>query len=325
MSVRPVLGLDIGGTWTRALAVDPRSGERLGSGRSAGANPIAHGMNDAADRIRAALGQALAAAGAAPADVLRCVVGMAGTSRLSGDPGMAKAFAELWERTGLRCEVEVVSDVVTAFAAGTAAADGSVLIAGTGAVAASIVHRRQASLYGGHGWLLGDEGSGFWIGRQAVRAALATLDGSASSDGRAATQLAEAVLEAYDLPLVQSPAPALRPEAALIAAVNARPPLDLARLAAVVTAASDRGDARASRILHEAAKHLMALLRRQRGPHDATPIVLSGGVITPPSCVHRLVLDAARDAWPQAPVHLGIDGAAGAAQLAALELGAVKE
>jgi glucosamine kinase len=319
VSVPLVLGLDIGGSWTRALLSDT-DGLRLGSGRSPGANPVSHGVETAAARISVALIAALSEAGAAPAEVAACVVGMAGASRLA-EPAAAKAFTELWELTGLRCPVSVVSDVTTAFAAGTDAPNGSVLIAGTGAIAASIVERRPAVLYGGHGWLLGDEGSGYWIGRQAVRAALADLETDGLHPGSAVQRpLTDAVLDAFALP-ASPPAPGTRPAAAVIAAVSDRPPVDLARLAPTVSAALEQGDRAASGILHDAADHLVALLARQRAQGDpAAPIVLAGGVLEPPSFVHRLVLDAVSRAWPKAAISFGHDTAAGAARLAAYSL-----
>jgi N-acetylglucosamine kinase-like BadF-type ATPase len=331
VSAAAVLGLDIGGTWTRALVVDVAAGERLGAARRAGANPTTHGVAAAAAHIEAAVAEALGAAGLAPQDVSGCVVGMAGASKLAGDPVAAEAIAELWRRTGLRCPVEIVADVTTAFAAGSPEPDGTILLAGTGAIAATVHDRRPVGILGGHGWLLGDEGSGFWIGRQAVRAALRELD-----EGLPQTGLTEAVLAE----LVPAPAApdhsdfglgeGRRLVAALIAAANARPPIHLAALVPLVLAAADRGERTASRILRETADLLVGTLvharevhggQGARGAQDPTaPIVLSGGVLAPGSLVHRLVFAAVAEAWPKATVTAGTDGTAGAAWLAAHRL-----
>ncbi len=66
----------------------------------------------------------------------------------------------------------MVGDAVTAFAAGTPEPSGAVLIAGTGAVAALIDGHEIMRAADGLGWLLGDVGSGRWMGLQAVRAAV---------------------------------------------------------------------------------------------------------------------------------------------------------
>jgi N-acetylglucosamine kinase-like BadF-type ATPase len=105
-----------------------------------------------------------------PARVRAAVVGLAGVSALS-DPAVAAAFDREWQALGLRCPVDIVGDAVTAFAAGTTKPAGAVLIAGTGAVAALIDDVAIIRTADGLGWLLGDEGSGLWLGLQAVRVA----------------------------------------------------------------------------------------------------------------------------------------------------------
>ncbi|HEX4787257.1 MAG TPA: BadF/BadG/BcrA/BcrD ATPase family protein [Actinospica sp.] len=329
MSAPTVLGLDIGGTWTRALVLDAAAGTRLGASRRAGANPTTHGVEAASAHIAAAVAEALENADLAANQIDACVVGMAGASKLAGDPAAAAAIAALWQRIGLRCPVRIVADVTTAFAAGSPEPDGSILLAGTGAIAAIMADRRPAKILGGHGWLLGDEGSGFWIGREAVRATLAALDEGVEPSG-----LTEAVLAEF------VPDPALaraetdfglgegrRLAAATIAAANARPPVQLAALVPLVLTAADQGDRKADGILHEAAALLVDTLERARsanatrGAQDPTaPIVLAGGVLAPGSPVHRLVREAVTEAWPKATVTEGVDGAAAAAWLAALDL-----
>ena len=307
-----VLGLDVGGTWTRALVASV-DGVRLGGGQAAGANPVAHGVAASAECIAAAIEEALGSAGVASAEVGACVVGMAGASKLAADPEAAGAFAELWRRLGLReGAVEIVSDVTTAYAAGSAEPDGVVLLAGTGAVAATMRDRRPLSVHGGHGWLLGDEGSGYWIGREAVRATLSALDDGVLPAGG----LMEAVLAAYDVQV----SGVGRPGAGLIAAVNARPAVDLARLVPHVIAAFEEGDPVSRRIVHDAADALVRLLTRARSTDNEGPIVLAGGVLTPGSCVYQAVSEAIAETWPDASVEAGVDGVGAATWLAALRL-----
>jgi N-acetylglucosamine kinase-like BadF-type ATPase len=333
------LGLDIGGTWTRALVVDVAAGRRLGASRRAGANPTTHGVESATVHIAAAVTDALSEAGVSAEEVSACVIGMAGASKLAGDPAAARAFDELWRSIGLRCPVEIVADVTTAFVAGTPEPDGTILLAGTGAIAATMQDRRPAGIYGGHGWLLGDEGSGFWIGRQAARAVLAALDEGAPLAGLTAAVAAEVVpeYECTDTAKLTRAAGAdfglsegRRLVATVIAAVNGRPPVQLAALVPLVFAAAEDGDRDASLILHEAADLLVGTLGRARSVHAAqgaraaedasAPIVLAGGVLAPGSLVHRLVHAAVTEAWPKATVTAGVDGAAAAAWLAAHHL-----
>jgi glucosamine kinase len=337
VSASVVLGLDIGGTWTRALLVGVPDGARIDTARRAGGNPTTYGVDAAAMHIEAAIAEALAAADLDATAVSACVVGMAGASKLAGDPAAADAIAALWRRVGLRCPVEIVADVTAAFAAGSAEPDGSILLAGTGAVAATMRDRRPVGILGGHGWLLGDEGSGFWIGRQAVRATLRDLDDGVTPSGLAAAVLAELVPASGGTSAPAVSAAPNRPDfglgegrrlaAAVIAAANARRPVHLAGLVPLVLTAAEQGDHNAAHILHEAADLLVATLahardvggtREVRGTQDPTaPIVLAGGILAPGSPVQRLVLAAIAETWPKATVTAGVDGTAGAAWLAA--------
>jgi len=69
------------------------------------------------------------------------------------------------------CPVHVTGDADTARHGAFLGAPGIVVIAGTGSAALGWDGERFAQA-GGHGFLLGDEGSAYWIGREAVRSAL---------------------------------------------------------------------------------------------------------------------------------------------------------
>jgi glucosamine kinase len=155
--------------------------------------------------------------------------------------------------------------VEVAFAAGTEATTGSVLVAGTGAVAARIDGGRLVATAGGHGWLLGDEGSGFWLGREAVRATLHALDA-----GDPPGALGEAVLSTLPDPGGG--------RAALVQQAYAQSPVALSSLAPLVTAAHDAGDPVAGRIVLAAIDHLVALFGRLPDPQPREPVVLAGAL-----------------------------------------------
>ncbi|TDE09462.1 N-acetylglucosamine kinase [Jiangella asiatica] len=302
------LGLDIGGTSTRAVVVDA-SGRRLGSGRSHGANVTSHALERALDAVSAALEQALATVD--PAAVRDAVVGAAGDRNLVV-PAVASAFAERWRRAGLTCPYTVVADALVAFVAGTPSPEGTLVLSGTGALVCRAEDRRLVRLVDGHGWLLGDLGSGFWIGREAVRSTLATLDRYVAPGplGVAVIQTllgGEADVSRLGRPLV----------ADLILAVHAKPPVGLAALAPLVTGNAG-ADPEADRILRAAADHLLAAVAQVRSDGDATPIVLAGSLLTTATPLATLVRDALAARWPSAAVSDATDGAAGAAWLAAV-------
>ena len=323
-----MIGLDVGGTSTRAVLVD-LAGARLGTGRADGANPTSHDPEAAAERLRCALDAALA--GHDPALVRAGVIGLAGDAKLTADPRARRAFDDGWRAAGLRCPYTVVGDALVAYASATAVPDGTVLIAGTGAIAAAVRGMRLVRAADGHGWLLGDRGSGFWLGRRAVQAALAVLDGAvpdgplaravraallgASTTGRPTDGTPPADTATCDAPtLVGDPRAVARD---LVQVVNARPPVALAELAPIVLAAYDE-DPVAHDLVTAAADHLVATADLV---HTAgTPIVLAGGLLTADTPLAAAVRARIAQRWPApAPLMAG-DGAAAAAWLAARDL-----
>ncbi|OKI60693.1 N-acetylglucosamine kinase [Micromonospora sp. CB01531] len=311
MSDMIVVGLDIGGTSTRAAAVS-LDGVRLGTGRAGGGNPTSHGAERAAVELLAALRAALADVD--PTRVRAGVIGLAGAGRLLADPQGRAAFDRAWSDAGLRCPYAVHGDALVAYAAGTAAPDGTVLIAGTGAIAAQVRDLRLDRTADGHGWLLGDTGSGFWLGREAVRRLLSDLDRADPPGVLAGRVLAE---------LTGSAEVAARPRAtaeAVVQAVTRRPPVELARLAPLVVTAARAGEPTARALIGEAAVLLAENVTRIRRPGAADPVVLGGGLLTGDTPLGAAVHAELARRWPDAPLHTAGDGAAAAAWLAARDL-----
>jgi N-acetylglucosamine kinase-like BadF-type ATPase len=297
-----VVGLDAGGTSTRALVLD-LDGTRLGAGVAGGANPNSHPPELAAAHVREALTAALDGLDAAKVEA--GVLGMAGSSKLT-DPAVAALFEAAWVGSGLRCPLRVVTDCEAAFATGTASPDGTVLVAGTGSIAARIGHHELVSTSGGYGWLLGDEGSAFWLGREAVRATLVALEQD-SVDALSAAVLDRAGIAA---------GPRRDRWRRLITAANNAPPIRLATYAPLVTAHATAPSA--DRIITAAVRVLADLAESARPEHDRTPIVLVGSLVHAHPLGTRLKRELA--ARTTAPVHVATEGAAGAAWLAAVKV-----
>lgn len=160
------LGIDGGGTGCRAAVADV-AGVVRGTGAAGPAN-IASDPDGAARNIRKAADAALTAAGGGT--VLAAALGLAGANA-------AGAAARLRDALPF-ARMVVVTDGITAVKGALGPDDGVVAALGTGSIFA--VQRdgviRQA---GGRGLVLGDEGSGAWIGRAALAAALRAVDGFA--------------------------------------------------------------------------------------------------------------------------------------------------
>jgi N-acetylglucosamine kinase-like BadF-type ATPase len=166
----------------------------------------------------------------------------------------------------------------------------------------------------GHGWLLGDAGSGFWLGREAVRHTLADLDRRHPLGPLGTLVLTE---------LLGSAEVATRPRDTvdvLVQTVTRRPAVELAALAPLVIRADRDGDPAAGAILAEAARSLAASVSRIRPPDDSRPIVLGGGLLTGATPLADAVRPALAARWPAAPLVSAGDGAVAAAWLAARTL-----
>lgn len=303
-----LLALDAGGTSTRAVALDT-TGRVLGYGRGPAGNPTAAGIGPAVAAIGAAAGVALSPTGSA--DV--AVVAMAGEQTDAFRTQVSERLAAY----GVQ-RVLLDHDLLALFCSGTPAPDGYALIAGTGTVAARVVDGHLARVVGGRGWLLGDAGGGFWIGRRAARAVVAALDGQSGP-----TALTPLVLHA--LGVVADPEDPVGRVSAIrqiVSAVYARRPVALAELAPLAFAVPDDPVARS--IVVEASQALADLLDAVRVPELDGPVVVGGSVVV------RGILDApgslAPDLVPPAgrtPVLAVPDGLVGAAVLALRHAGVV--
>ncbi len=243
-----LLGIDAGGSATRVVLVADGQVARRFTAPPMNALLTA----DLTDRLATLIGGA---------DATAAGIGIPG---LRSPDDAAALGAELTRRAGRL--VRVTGDGETAWLGAFGAAPGIVVFAGTGSGAMGCDGERWARA-GGHGFLLGDEGSAYWIGRAAANAALRWEDGMGGS-----AALRDAVIEASGGDL-----------AALIESVNSHPAERgrLALLAPVVTALAGEDEA-ARRIALEAADHLTELasaVRRRLGP---LPVCGLGGVLRAP-------------------------------------------
>lgn len=308
-----VLGVDLGGTRCRMTLCD-LAGRRRGTACGPGANP-SYAPAAAVAAVAALLPTALDGTG--PHAVAAVVLGTTGHAEVSG-PAVGDLLTAAWRDAGLRCRVTVRPDCEVAFAAGTAQPCGVVLVAGTGSVAAHVVDRQIAARRGGHGPLLGDEGSGFWLGREAVRGALrAAENGDDPPGGLYADVLAELLGEHRRAPGTDPVA--LVAEAA--AAAHRAGPAGLAGLAGLVCRAAERADPVADRLLDRAADALTetALSAHVAPLDERTTVVLAGGLLAATPLGRRV---RERLGVSGATVRIAGDASAGAAWLGVLDLGA---
>ena len=171
--VNYLIGVDGGGSGTRAL-VHSVHGEVVGTG-AAGPSALQQGIPQAWDNVQAAVRRAFEAAGRPVPAWQRCVLaaGLSGVSHppwrdafLARDPGFAALEAE--------------TDAFTMLLGAHGGAPGAILIAGTGSIAEALRPDGSRATVGGWGFRVDDEGSGGWLGLQALRHGLAAFDGRAN-------------------------------------------------------------------------------------------------------------------------------------------------
>jgi len=289
-----LLGLDIGGTTSRARLW--AAGRVVAESRAQSASLPASGP----DRAKAALAELLAGVGADQAAPLDAIgVGSAGLSVPGARDFLREHLAPL-TRSG---ELVIVTDAMLVLpAAGLDA--GVAVVCGTGSVAVGTLAGRSVQV-GGWGYLLGDEGGGYWIVREAMRALLSRRD-----NGRPAGQLGAQLLSAAgaaDLP-------------ALHRLFYAQPhlPRSWARHAGLVL---DSADADAVAIAAHAADAVAGLAASAAQKLDAPvslPVVLGGGLLAN-ARFRDAACNAVAQILPGADVQvLAGEPVAGAVRLAAL-------
>ena len=285
-----VIGIDGGGSKTHAIVAD-ESGTSLGEATGPG-SAVKPGEEDkSADVIVNVAREALAEAGMESVTPRVLCVGVAGAGR-------ENAKQALWQALVSR---DVASDIVVHTDFGIALDDafgdgpGVLLIAGTGSAAFGRSPGGTTGRCGGWGPIIGDEGSGTWIGKRALSIVSAAADGRESQ-----TALTGAVLTAAEVNEV----------ADLIPWAAAATREQIAALAPVVFSVADGGDLRANAVISLAVEELMlhirALAQQLFGDERAAiPVALAGGLMSRGSTLRKRLEHRLRAAVPGAQVKPG--------------------
>ncbi len=272
------VGVDGGGTRSRAVVVDAETRE---VGRAEGGpsliDPLRPG--EAAGVVAALVREAASAAGRG-LPVRGLWAGLAG----AGPPGPRAAVRSALEDTGVAAGVVVGGDVEGARADAFGDGPGILLVAGTGSVALARDPSGKRAMVGGWGAALDDEGSGYRIGLDGLRAVMRSADGR---DGK--TALAKALLEKTGVSdpggLVEWTARATKRQ--------------IASLCVVVGRAFEAGDPAAVRVIEKALEGIRSLLQaaldRTAGWEGCPPVAFVGGLVREGSELRDLVVRVASD------------------------------
>jgi len=243
--------------------------------------------------------RALAEIGKLSGDVL--VVGAAGAGRDPEREELRKAL----RGENLAERVVVTTDIEIALAGAFAEGPGIVVSAGTGSISVGRDRHGHRSRIGGYGWQMGDEGSGYAIGRAALGAV------SRAHDGRSPrTALSDRVLTASRSPDFD----------ALVRWAAGASPAEIAALAPHVLDIAAAGDPLAQGIADYAARELGQLAICLLPVMDVEPpvgVALTGGLLSVNGPLRRSVLKRLGEEPGLRPVDAPVDAVVGALRMAA--------
>lgn len=292
------LGVDGGGSKTQAVIVDASGAER-GRGTAGSSNHQAVGIETAVSNVRRAVDAAARAAGHAHSPAAAWL-GLAGVDS-AGDIALLLPYLE-----PLATQVRLTNDAELVLS-GLERQVGVALIAGTGSIALGCDATGHIARASGWGHVLGDEGSGYDLGRQALQAAVRAADGR----GRP-TRLLGAILDAWALG---------EPESLLRRVYPDTDKAAIARLAPLVLHCAAEGDPAARAITARAALELavaaQTVSRALGFAGTPLPLALGGGLLVHDQLYRRAVLRRLERRQPLGSVAIVAEPALSAARAAA--------
>ena len=265
-----IFGIDGGGTGTR-LRIESADGQVLATAESTALNPRSNSIDRVSTVLHELFGKALVTAGLTMGELSTGFIGCAGADR----PSEKSLLEDIMRRSlGFTGKLGLGNDAETALAGGLPDGFGIILIAGTGSIAWAKSASGRIQRCGGWGHLLGDEGSAWWIAREALSRAIHIHEGRLAAPdptGQAGREILAAFLETWKL---ASPGE-------LIPLVYGD--FDKSRIAAgarIVESLRERGNRLAGEIFAEAATDLAALAVSVAGAMDvpASGLLLHGGL-----------------------------------------------
>lgn len=293
----PLIGADVGGSKTAVSVGDAAHvlGRALGPGAAVRPGRALASAAVISETVR----KALAAAGAARGSVL--VVGAAGAGREVERLELEQALRS----EALADRVRVTTDIDIAMTAAFGDGPGIVVVAGTGSVVLGRDPEGRMLRRGGYGWQMGDEGSGYAVGRAALGAVSRARDGRSPETALAPVLLEVSRCADFD---------------ALVRWAASASPAEVAALAPHVLHTAERGDTVSQGIADYAARELSALvlgLAEEFPTGERVGVALMGGMLIGEVSLRSAVLARLEEEPTLRPLATTVDATLGALTQAA--------
>lgn len=300
-----VLGADGGGTKTLGILAD-LSGKEIARHQVGPGNPNVAGVDRASANLLELMSRCCDAGRIHLSEVRVAVFGLAGVGSTPIREQLRDAVvSQLEAKDGGLPEVHLETDARIALEGAFGGAPGAIVIAGTGSIVLGKTATEEGFTVGGWGRVLGDEGSGYFLGVEALRAVARNLDARTPS-GRLSALLAE--VHGWTT------------RDHLIAAVYHQK-FDIPALAPLVLRAAEEGDACAIDILERGARLLteqIGVVAGRLQQEDRVRIALMGGLIGNDTVYARIVREHLHRQFPRVDVRPPMASPAEGAVLMAL-------
>ncbi len=281
---RWLLGIDGGATKTLAAVLDTQE-PALHLGHSGPSNEDAVGAEAAVAALLEAAAQAVQAAGIEQGELDGAVLAVAGTDTASVTRHVRRARGEGWI---------VVNDVVGAWATATGAGPGVGVISGTGSNVFGVGPTGNSWRTGGWGHILGDEGSGYWLGVESIKAVLRDRDASGPP-----TALSDVAASSFGVETIE-----------MLGSLVYSKPLtkgEIASFAIETAAVAEQGDQVALELFDRGARLLgnqIAAVIAQTGLEGSFPVGLIGSTYKAGDVLIKPLRERVAQAAPEARVQI---------------------
>lgn len=270
-----LMGVDGGGSTVR-VAITSSDLTIITQVQGPTVNPSIIGYEAAGETIQMAMWQALMNADI-PADQISAIgLGIAGADARRAASWLHDVAAEITPRA----HIVPSSDYEIALVGSHGARRGVLVLAGTGSLAFGVNPRGESALVGGWGYLLGDEGGGYWLGMEGLKAAIRSTDGRSAE-----TNLTIALFGALKI---------FEPRELVNWMYQTSPRnKEIAQLAPLVLAVAAQGDRVAQEIVYRAAEELaLAAKTITKQLRISTPqIAFAGGLLDTPNPLSNALCD----------------------------------